>query len=134
MRILIEVAPGELVDKITILDLKLKHITDEEKVHNIEKERSFLGIRYLSLKEVMKEEDKKIKLRDLHNLLYETNAKIWDIEDGVRDCEREKNFGPEFVELARSVYKTNDKRCELKREINKLLGSEIMEEKSYSEY
>ncbi len=126
--ILVEVAPGELIDKITILEIKTERITDEEKRNNVRVELEVLE----------KARDDAMQsppaLDELTAKLREVNEAIWDIEDDIRDCERQEDFGPKFIELARSVYHSNDKRAAFKREINELLGSKLIEEKSYADY
>ena len=126
--IFVEVAPGELIDKITILEIKLKHIKEEEKLVNVR----------LELETLVKARDLSISPTDaLDSLgaeLKSANEALWKIEDKIRESERKKEFNSDFVRLARSVYITNDKRAALKREINELLGSSLIEEKSYSSY
>lgn len=116
---------GELVDKITILEIKAERIDDPKKLANVTRELWLLN-RKLS---PVATQVLRLKLR-----LKEVNAKLWDIEDEIRDCERAKDFGPRFVELARAVYVTNDQRADVKREINFALSSELVEEKSYRPY
>ncbi len=124
----VEVSPGELIDKITILEIKLERIQDEEKLKNIK----------LEWETLTQARDRDIKpspeLDRLTTALKKSNESLWRIEDDIRDCERENDFGDKFIELARGVYKNNDKRSELKREINELLGSRLIEEKSYAAY
>jgi hypothetical protein len=123
--VVIETAPGELIDKITILEIKAERSRDEEKLRNVGKELAAL----------LKARERTIlpseTLVALTVELRTVNETLWDIEDDIRVCEREGDFGPKFVELARSVYKSNDHRAALKRKINELLGSVIVEEKSY---
>lgn len=128
MRILVEIAAGELIDKITILEIKLQNITDREKLANVRHEYDVLMDVYRTT--IVETE----KLRGLVVKLKEINAAIWQIEDDIRDRERVGDFGEAFVALARSVYRTNDIRAAAKREINKLLNSKINEEKSYAKY
>ena len=128
MRLMVEVAPGELIDKITILEIKLRKIDDEAKLTNVRREYEILMDTYRSNIEETK------ALRALIDALRDANAKLWDIEDDIRDLERAKDFGDAFVSLARSVYRSNDRRAAMKREINELLNSTILEEKSYAEY
>jgi predicted nuclease with TOPRIM domain len=116
---------GELVDKITILEIKAERIDDPKKLANVTRELWLLN-RKLS---PVATQVLRLKLR-----LKEVNTKLWDIEDQIRDCEREQNFGPRFIELARAVYVTNDQRADVKREINFALSSELVEEKSYRPY
>lgn len=121
----IEVSNGEIIDKLTILQIKLERIADKEKVENITKE-------YDELKKVT---DSIISQDDpLYAGLYQVNCELWDIEDHIRDLERKKDFGKDFIDTARSVYFKNDKRADLKRQINIRTGSGFIEEKSYEKY
>ena len=133
MRIEIEVAPGELFDKLTILEIKLKKITDKDKLAHIQKEGDLLTASSNRLCGRLVGLDV-AKLRKFIDQLREINEQIWDIEDAVREYEQNQDFGDGFVQAARSVYITNDKRATIKKEINTLLNSDIMEEKSYTEY
>ena len=127
-KILTEISAGELLDKMTILEIKLNKIKDKEKLLEITKE-------YVSLKETKKINIKLTKdLEALIEQLKETNLKLWDIEDKTRIYEKNKNFGQEFIELSRSVYINNDKRANIKSKINELLGSNIKEIKQYVDY
>jgi peptidoglycan hydrolase CwlO-like protein len=121
----IEVSNGEIVDKLTIIEIKLKHINDPEKQKNLKNEY-----------EVLNEAVAKIidKEHDLYKELLKINQELWDIEDRIRDLERNKDFGDDFIQTARAVYFTNDKRSEVKRKINDLTGSKLIEEKSYEKY
>ena len=124
-KIFTEISAGELVDKITILEIKKNKISEKEKLNEIQKE-------LLSLNETFKKsipDEKLIKLQK--EKLKELNIKLWDIEEGKRNLEKKKDFGEEFIKLAREVYKFNDERAEVKSEINKILGSNIKEVKSY---
>jgi len=127
-KILTEISAGELLDKISILEIKLVKINDKENLLEINKE-------YNSLKET---QNSNIKLtKNLENLikeLKEINLKLWDIEDNKRICEKNKDFGKVFVDLSRNVYLNNDNRAKIKSEINKLLGSNIKEVKQYVNY
>ena len=125
----VEISNGELLDKITILELKLDKIKDKEKLVNIQKEFDKLNPLCNELFRIYGGE-----LQVHYLALAKINGQLWDIEDWIRDCEREKRFDKEFVELARSVYITNDKRCEIKKLINMLTSSEVVEEKSYQDY
>jgi hypothetical protein len=123
--VLIEVSVGELLDKITILEIKKARIADPGKLRNVCNELEVLSAardtgvpRSIALDELVKE-------------LTKVNEALWDIEDEIRVCERGRDFGPRFIELARSVYQTNDRRAELKRAINDMVGSRLVEEKSY---
>lgn len=126
---LVEISNGELLDKISILELKLLKIEDEEKLVNVMTEFDALNPLVISLFEKYDSQ-----LQNHYLELAKINGELWDIEDWIRDCEREKRFDKEFVELARSVYITNDKRCEVKKLINILTSSGLVEEKSYKEY
>lgn len=124
----VEVSPGELIDKITILEIKSERIADPDKLANVRHELELLrGIRAAQLSE-------DAELARLAGELKQVNETLWQIEDDIRDCERAQDFGPRFVELARSVYRANDRRAALKREVGELFGGAIVEEKSYSEY
>jgi len=125
----IEVSNGELLDKISILELKMLKITDKEKLDNILTEFNSLNPLCVVLFEQFGS-----KLQKLYLELAKVNGKLWDIEDWIRDCERENRFDKEFIELARSVYITNDERSKLKKEINILTESILTEEKSYKDY
>jgi hypothetical protein len=123
----VPVSWGELVDKITILQIKSDRISDEAKLRNVRKE---LGL----LKDRLGANADDAEVSRLAKALYDVNAALWDIEDDIRDCENAGDFGDKFVELARSVYITNDRRADLKREVNAALGSALVEEKSYQAY
>ena len=124
----VPISPGELVDKITILEIKKEFIDDIKKQKNINHEYNLLmqiyndNVSQTGGVESLKSDLKKI------------NLSLWKIEDDIRDCERDKIFNDAFVELARSVYFTNDKRSKIKLEINLLLNSSLVEEKSYKDY
>ena len=126
---LIEVSNGELLDKISILELKLLRIEDEEKLVNVRNEFETLNP---LVQELFEKHDGQLQNHYLE--LAKINGQLWDIEDWIRDCEREKRFDKEFIELARSVYITNDKRSEVKKIINIITGSGLVEEKSYKDY
>lgn len=128
MTIKVELAYGELLDKITILQIKSERITDESKLSNVNKELNLLNNLWQS------DQKSSVDISTEFTALKDINEKIWDIEDGIRDKERVKEFDQEFIELARSVYFSNDKRAEIKRDINLKLGSDLLEEKSYSDY
>lgn len=125
--IVAEISVGELVDKITILLIKKERISNPAKLKNIEKELQ-------TLLETFSKLPSSSELTDLMLKLQVVNTKLWDIEDEIRFKELESKFDAEFISLARSVYITNDERCRIKRAINELLGSRLMEEKSYTEY
>ena len=125
----VEISNGELLDKITILELKLLKIEDEKKLVNIMTEFDTLNP---LVQELFEKHDGQLQNHYLE--LAKIKGELWDIEDWIRDCEREKRFDKEFVELARSVYITNDKRCEVKKLINLMTSSGLVEEKSYKKY
>ena len=123
----VEVSAGELIDKLTILHIKTERIVDSEKLRNVKGELNSL----LTVRATL---ESSTDLEKLEDQLRKTNERLWDIEDAIRDCEERQDFGSTFIELARSVYRTNDLRAHLKRQINDLLGSRIIEEKSYAPY
>ena len=125
----VEVSSGELLDKLTILELKLSNITDKQKLINVNKEHSELNPLALRLFEEYGNDLKRLYLE-----LTAINTELWKIEDDIRECERNKDFGDQFISLARSVYFTNDKRSDVKKAINLLTGSGFIEEKSYEDY
>ena len=125
----VEVSNGELLDKLSILELKLKNIKDNKKLINIKNEHVGLSPLCNNLFDNYGNE-----LRSLYVKLTEINAELWKIEDDIRECERNKDFGDEFVRLARAVYFTNDKRSDVKKSINLLTESGFVEEKSYEDY
>jgi hypothetical protein len=124
----VEIAPGELIDKITILEIKSERIADAGKLKNVRVELQVLEAARDAAMAASAE------LADLTAQLKQVNEALWEIEDAIRDCERGQDFGPKFIELARSVYHSNDRRAALKRQINELLGSKLIEEKSYAAY
>jgi hypothetical protein len=122
----VEVSMGEVFDKLSILSIKMKKITNPTKNANVTKEHDILAAEVdFSLHP---------KLYSLYNGLCEINLKLWDIEDAIRLKESRREFDREFIELARSVYYTNDRRFEVKSEINKICNSSIVEEKQHVEY
>jgi hypothetical protein len=121
----IEVSNGEIIDKLTILQIKLERIKDPVKLENLKKE----------FEELIKVTSSIMETSDpLYKALYEVNCELWNIEDHIRDLERRKEFGKDFVSTARSVYFKNDKRAEIKKEINIRTDSGLIEEKSYEKY
>lgn len=128
MSVNIPVPWGEVVDKVTILDIKLRRLADEAKRQNVQRERDILDPWFRKALEA------KPGVAALAEALQRVNESLWDIEDAIRDCERKKDFGPTFIDLARSVYRHNDRRAALKRELNLLLDSDLVEEKSYTPY
>jgi len=123
----IEVSIGEIVDKYTILMIKSSKIQDPVKLENINKELTYLV-------DVLKKEDPLMTDYPLTKALFEINKELWKVEDDLRDLERVKDFDKEFVILARNVYKLNDKRADIKKQINMKFGSDFVEEKSYQPY
>lgn len=126
--ILVPTSPGELIDKLTILRLKSEKISNPEKLGNVRHE----------MVELLKVADGAITKSDdllaLWDRLYEINGDLWVIEDDIRACEASSDFGPAFIALARAVYVTNDERSRVKKQINQLLGSDLIEEKSYTDF
>jgi len=127
-RITIPVAPGELLDRLTILEIKSERIAEPGKRDNVQHERSLLEEAWRAAPQAA------IDLGDARARLRAVNERLWEIEDAIRACEAEADFGERFVELARSVYRNNDERAAIKREIDERTGSEIVEEKSYPGY
>lgn len=121
------VSLGELVDKISILHIKNTNIKDNEKLLLVKEELSLL-------QQTLNDHVNSDQIKPFLDSLIDINSKLWVIEDDIRDCERDKNFDQKFIDLARSVYFTNDKRSEIKLEINKKFGSKIVEVKSYEKY
>lgn len=121
----IEVSNGEITDKLTIIEIKLERISDEAKLVNLRKE---YGVLDEAVSQIIDKKD------PLYKELYDINCQLWDIEDRIRDLERNKDFGQYFIETARAVYFTNDKRSDVKKRINEKTGSNLVEEKSYEDY
>jgi len=128
----IEVSNGEILDKYSILEIKLENISEEAKRINIIREYFELTPAVNSIYESVG--SLTVELQALYQDLLNTNKTLWNIEDQIRECEREGLFGTDFIELARSVYYTNDDRAEIKKQINVLTGSLLVEEKSYEDY
>ena len=124
-KILAEISAGELIDKITILEIKKIKINDKNKLKDVEKELTSLNETF---KKFIPDQS---QIKPLIDKLKSINLKLWDIENGKREAERNKDFGEKFIDLARSVYKSNDERAKIKLEINNLLGSNIKEVKSH---
>ena len=124
----VPVSPGEVLDKITILEIKSERMTDPEKVANVRVELALLQETWASAV------SRDPVIDDLHDQLKKINETLWEIEDDIRDKERVKEFDERFIELARRVYFTNDRRSQVKKELNLHLGSLIIEEKSYQDY
>jgi hypothetical protein len=123
----VPISPGELLDKISILEIKLERIADRPKQENVRRELTVLT-------DVRRALPQTADLAGLTTDLKSVNERLWDVEDAIRECEQRQDFGPTFVELARSVYRQNDRRAALKRRINELLGSRLIEEKAYAAY
>jgi tRNA A37 threonylcarbamoyladenosine dehydratase len=121
---------GELIDKITILEIKVISIDDQAKLKNVTHELNILNAKVASLLDSAGQQ----KLSPLKQRLKDINQELWIIEDDIRDCEYVKDFSDKFIQLARAVYVTNDKRANVKKEINLAFGSELIEEKSYKDY
>lgn len=128
MSVIVAVSWGELLDKISILEIKRDRLTDAAQLANVAHEHATLCA---ARDQAMPEN---IDVSDSFTALRVVNETLWQIEDDIRDCERDKGFGTRFIELARSVYINNDERAAIKRRINEALGSDIVEEKSYSDY
>ena len=127
-KILSEISPGELLDKISILEIKIEKVKDKNSLEEIKKE-------YKILKEIQTSSIEMTgKIKDLFQSVKNVNVKLWNIEDKLRICEKNKDFDKNFIELARSVYFANDERAELKSKINKILKSNIIEIKQYDNY
>jgi hypothetical protein len=127
-QILVPVSPGEVLDKITILEIKSERMEDEAKLRNVRRELELLNRKWA---EAVSEDETVLRI---HAALKRINEALWEIEDDIRDKERLAEFDERFVQLARSVYFTNDKRAAAKKELNLHLGSDIIEEKSYQDY
>ena len=127
-KIIVEVSIGELLDKISILEIKQEKIKDPEKLKFINNEHSILKDQF---KENVKSDD---KLNNLYQSLKEINAKLWVIEDDKRQCEKDKDFGEKFIKLSRDIHFLNDNRAKIKLEINNHTGSRIKEIKEYTSY
>ncbi len=126
--LLVPISPGELIDKITILEIKSARMTDAAKLHNVRTELAALNETWLA------SAYSAVDISAEWTGLRDVNGQLWDIEDQIRDKERESLFDAGFIELARAVYVTNDERAAIKRRINTKLGSSLVEEKSYKEY
>ncbi|MFO8142892.1 MAG: DUF6165 family protein [Marinobacter sp.] len=124
----VPVSFGEVLDKITILEIKSERIADPEKVKNVRLELDELSATW---NEAVQDQ---AAIADLRKQLKAVNEELWEIEDDIRDQETAQDFGPKFIELARAVYVTNDKRAAIKKEVNLALGSRFVEEKSYQDY
>jgi hypothetical protein len=126
--LLVPISPGELIDKITILEIKSERMTDAAKLHNVRTELALLTDTWRASPYAATD------IQDDWRALRDVNAELWDIEDLIRDEERAGRFADEFIRLARAVYVTNDERAAIKRRINARLGSVLVEEKSYKDY
>mgnify|MGYP006097908503 CR=1 FL=1 len=127
-KILSEISGGELLDKISILEIKLEKITDKNNLDAVKKEHKILEATQISSIKITD------NINNLFNLLKKVNKILWDVEDKLRICEKNKDFGKNFIQLARDVYINNDKRAKIKSDINSLLGSDIKEIKQYVDY
>ena len=125
----VNISVGELLDKMSILEIKSIKISNPQKQKNIKKEYDLLNEKAQIIKEGYEE-----KFEELYKKLIKINSQLWDIEDEIRILEKNKDFGKNFIELARSVYFTNDERAKIKNDINKIFGSELVEVKSYDKY
>jgi len=128
MTIKVELSYGEMLDKITILQIKSERMTDATKIANVTKELNLLNKLWKS------DEKSSIDISEEIAGLKKINEALWEIEDDIRDKERAKEFDEKFIELARAVYVTNDQRADIKKVINVKLGSDLVEEKSYTDY
>lgn len=133
MVVTIKTSVGDLVDRLTILSIKLEKITDKSKLDNVKTEYELLDAEFKTIGKTLTT-DQGVELIQTVAKLKEVNETIWRVEDDIRDHERRQDFGKSFVQLARSVYIFNDRRASIKRTINDLLGSKIVEEKSYADY
>ena len=124
----IPMSPGELLDKITILEIKSERMSDESKLANVRTELDLLNTTWAG---AVNADDTVLRI---HAELKSVNEELWEIEDDIRDKERAREFDQRFIELARAVYYTNDRRANAKKELNEYLGSTIVEEKSYQDY
>jgi hypothetical protein len=127
-KIFAEISVGELMDKISILEIKQKNLKDKEKIKIVSKELESLNTCF------QKDVHITDQIKSLYEDLKKINTKLWNIEDGKRECERNGDFGEKFIKLARSVYIENDQRAKIKNKINKLSGSNISEVKSHEKY
>jgi hypothetical protein len=128
MRLVLETSPGEFLDKLSILEIKAERMTDPAKLANVRRELDLLRATW---------ESSPLAERDISAALVElkqVNLSLWEVEDRLREKEAQGAFDAEFVELARSVYRTNDRRAAIKRDLNVALGSDLIEEKSYKAY
>ena len=127
MHLIVKTSPGEFLDKLTILEIKSERIRDQKKLENVERELAYLRIIWAE------SSLSKMDVSALLSKLKETNESLWEIEDQIRLKEAANQFDDEFIQLARSVYLTNDRRAAIKRALNITLGSELQEEKSYAD-
>lgn len=130
----IEVSNGELLDKVSILRLKLQHITDDEKRTHALKEHQELVVEMMNLTDSLPDKDTEHDYLKLFDKLMEVNSVLWSLEDRIREKEKRNNFDQDFIEIARAIYFKNDERADIKRKINELTDSSFVEVKSYSEY
>lgn len=133
MELMAPISPGELLDKLTILEIKKERIVDPDKRVNVIRELEVLSALWAKASPAS-EHAAALGLEAMRAELKTINQSLWTIEDDIRACESRQDFGPQFIELARAVYQTNDRRAAIKKQINQALGSDLVEEKSYSEY
>lgn len=133
MELMAPISPGELLDKLTILEIKKERIVDPDKRVNVIRELEVLSALWAKASPAS-EHAAALGLEAMRVELKTINQSLWTIEDDIRACESRQDFGPQFIELARAVYQTNDRRAAIKKQINQALGSDLVEEKSYSEY
>ena len=127
-RIVAEISVGELIDKITILEIKSERIDDPAKLANVRYELNTLNNTLASELGTLD------GLNEVQQALKSVNERLWELEDDIRDCERRDDFGADFIAAARAIYRTNDERAALKMKLNQLAGSSVVEEKSYGDY
>jgi hypothetical protein len=125
---------GDVVDRVTILSIKMLKFSGQKRDNALNERNGLQADLDSFLLGLSMDYDTGVSLKGLMDELLDINSELWEIEDNIRICEKNKDFGPEFIELARSVYKTNDKRASLKRQVNELVGSEFIEEKGYEDY
>jgi len=130
----IEISNGELLDKVSIVKLKMEYIGDTEKLKHLRKENNVLVSHMMELTESLGDKEAEAKYLGLYDQLYAVNENLWHLEDRIRDKERRNVFDQDFIEIARSIYYVNDERAKLKRQINELTQSSLYEVKSYQEY
>ena len=130
----IEISNGELLDKVSIVKLKIEYIGDTEKLQHLRKEHGVLIAYMMELTDSLPDKETESKYLGLYDQLYAVNEKLWHLEDRIREKEKRNMFDQDFIDVARAIYFTNDVRAQLKREINELTQSSLFEVKSYQEY